>query len=107
MEAKQSPQSGELHVLLQTEQTFPPPEHFAAQANANDPQIYEQAAADPEGWWSSWADKLEWIEPYEQVLDWSEPPFARWFGGGRLNASANCLDRHVAAGQSAMAAAAR
>ena len=98
MEAKQSPQSGELDVLLQTEQTFPPPEHFAAQANANDPQIYEQAAADPEGWWSSWADKLEWIEPYEQVLDWSEPPFARWFGGGRLNASANCLDRHVAAG---------
>ncbi|MCE3266771.1 MAG: acetate/CoA ligase [Solirubrobacterales bacterium] len=98
MEAKQSPQSGELHVLLGTEQTFPPPEHFAAQANANDPQIYEQAAADPEGWWSGWADKLEWIEPYEQVLDWSEPPFARWFGGGRLNASANCLDRHVAAG---------
>ena len=98
MEAKQSPQSGELHVLLQTEQTFPPPEHFAAQANANDPQIYEQAAADPEGWWSSWADKLEWIEPYEQVLDWSEPPFARWFAGGRLNASANGLDRHVAAG---------
>jgi acetyl-CoA synthetase len=98
LEAKQSPQSGELHVLLGTEQTFPPPEHFAAQANANDPQIYEQAAADPEGWWSGWADKLEWIEPYEQVLDWSEPPFARWFGGGRLNASANCLDRHVAAG---------
>ena len=89
----------ELDVLLQTEQTFPPPEEFAAQANATDPDIYERAGADPEGWWASWADKLEWIEPYEQVLDWSDPPFAKWFAGGRLNASVNCLDRHVAAGR--------
>src|SRR5688572_30045116 len=88
----------ELDVLLETERTFPPPEEFAKQANANDPAIYEQADADPEKWWASWADKLEWIEPYEQVLDWSDPPFAKWFAGGKLNASANCLDRHVAAG---------
>ncbi|MBM3668186.1 MAG: acetate--CoA ligase [Actinobacteria bacterium] len=91
-------QPGELDVLLETEQTFPPPPEFAAQANANDPAIYEQAAADPEGWWASWAERLEWIAPYEQVLDWSDPPFAKWFVGGRLNASANCLDRHLAAG---------
>jgi acetyl-CoA synthetase len=88
----------ELDVLLQTEQTFPPPEAFAAQANANDPKIYEQAAADPDAWWASWAEKLEWIEPWSQVLDWSDPPFARWFVGGKLNASVNCLDRHVEAG---------
>ncbi|MDP9189580.1 MAG: acetate--CoA ligase [Actinomycetota bacterium] len=88
----------ELDVLLKTEQTFPPPAEFAAQANANDPEIYEQANADPEAWWASWADKLEWIEPYEQVLDWSDPPWAKWFLGGKLNASVNCLDRHVAAG---------
>jgi acetyl-CoA synthetase len=91
-------ESGELDVLLETEQTFPPPPEFAAQANASDPGIYERAAADPEAWWASWAEKLEWIEPWDEVLDWSNPPFARWFVGGRLNVSANCLDRHVAAG---------
>jgi acetyl-CoA synthetase len=89
---------GELDVLMETERTFPPPEEFAKQANANDPKIYERAEADPEAWWASWADKLEWIEPYEQVLDWSDPPFAKWFAGGKLNASINCLDRHVAGG---------
>ena len=88
----------ELDVLLKTEQTFPPPEEFARKANANDPKVYEQADSDPEAWWASWADDLEWIEPYEKVLDWSDPPFAKWFDGGKLNASVNCLDRHVAAG---------
>jgi acetyl-CoA synthetase len=88
----------ELDVLLETERTFPPPEEFAKQANANDPEIYEQADADPEGWWASWAEKLEWSQPWTQVLDWSQPPFAKWFVGGELNASVNCLDRHVEAG---------
>jgi acetyl-CoA synthetase len=88
----------ELDVLLKTEETFPPPPEFAEQANANDPKVYEEADADPEAWWASWADKLEWIEPYEQVLDWSDPPWAKWFAGGKLNASVNCLDRHVDAG---------
>ena len=89
---------GELDVLLRTEQTFPPPPEFAAQANASDPGVDERAAADPEAWWGSWAEKLEWIEPFDEILDWSEPPFAKWFTGGKLNVSANCLDRHVAAG---------
>ena len=89
----------EMDVLMQTERTFPPPEDFAKQANANDPGIYEEADADPEKWWASWADELEWIEPYETVLDWSDPPHAKWFAEGKLNASANCLDRHVAGGQ--------
>jgi acetyl-CoA synthetase len=89
---------GGLDVLLRTEQTFPPPPEFAAQANASDPGVYERAAADPEAWWGSWAEKLEWIEPFDEILDWSEPPFAKWFTGGKLNVSANCLDRHVAAG---------
>jgi acetyl-CoA synthetase len=88
----------ELDVLLETEHTFPPPPDFAAQANASDPQIYDRAEADPETWWASWAEKLEWTRPWEQVLDWSDPPFAKWFVGGTLNASANCLDRHVDAG---------
>ncbi len=89
---------GGLDVLLRTEQTFPPPPEFAAQANASDPGIYERADADPEAWWGSWAEKLEWIEPFDEILDWSDPPFAKWFTGGKLNVSANCLDRHVAAG---------
>jgi acetyl-CoA synthetase len=91
-------QSAELHVLLSTEQTFPPPPEFAAQANASDPGIYERAEADPETWWASWAEKLDWMKPWDEILDWSDPPFAKWFGGGVLNASANCLDRHVEAG---------
>ena len=95
---KQVNEGGELDVLLATEQTFPPPPEFAAQANASDPGIYERADADPEAWWGSWAEKLDWIEPFEEILDWSEPPFAKWFTGGKLNVSANCLDRHVAAG---------
>jgi acetyl-CoA synthetase len=89
----------ELDVLLQTEQTFPPPPEFAAQANASDPEIYTRAEEDPATWWASWAEKLEWMKPWNQVLDWSDPPFAKWFVGGTLNASANCLDRHVAAGR--------
>ena len=91
-------EGSELDVLLHTEQTFPPPEEFAAQANASDPEIYERADADPDTWWASWAEKLDWIEPWDEVLDWSDPPFAKWFPGGRLNVSANCLDRHVEAG---------
>ena len=91
--------SPEMDVLMKTERTFPPPEDFAAQANASDPGIYEQANADPEKWWASWADKLEWIEPYETILDWSDPPHAKWFAEGKLNASANCLDRHVTSGR--------
>ena len=89
----------ELDVLLKTEQTFPPPPEFSAQANASDPGVYERAAADPETWWASWAEKLDWIEPWDQVLDWSNPPHAKWFQGGKLNVSSNCLDRHVAAGR--------
>ncbi len=88
----------EIDVLLHTEQTFPPPTPFAAQANVSDPAIYQSAAADPEAFWSEWARKLEWIEPFDEVLDWSNPPFARWFADGKLNASVNCLDRHVEAG---------
>ena len=88
----------ELEVLLETEHTFPPPPEFAAQANASDPGAYERAAADPEAWWASWAEKLEWVKPWDRVLDFSDPPHARWFDGGKLNVSANCLDRHVAAG---------
>ena len=92
------PDKAELSVLLRTEQTYPPPPEFVAKSAFADPGIYARAAEDPESWWASWAAELEWVEPWDQVLDWSNPPLARWFDGGRLNVSANCLDRHVAAG---------
>jgi acetyl-CoA synthetase len=81
----------------QTEsRSFPPPPAFAAQANAR-PGIYEEAEHDFVAFWKTWADKLEWIHPYETALEWNEP-FAKWFVGGKLNASVNALDRHVIAG---------
>jgi len=88
----------ELDVLMETEQTFPPPDDFKADANLSDPDVYERAASDREAWWASWAEKLEWMESWDDVLDWSDPPHAKWFAGGKLNVSVNCLDRHVAAG---------
>ena len=87
----------ELERLLQIER-FDPPEEFTKHALLSDPAIYERAARDPEGWWAEQAATLDWAEPWTQVLDWSNPPFAKWFLGGKLNASHNCLDRHVAAG---------
>ena len=91
----------ELDVLLGTEETFPPPPDFVARSEFRDPEVYARADADPEAWWAGWAAGLEWIEPWDTVLDWSDPPHATWFAGGKLNVSANCLDRHVAAGHGA------
>ena len=91
------PATLELEVLLDEEPTFHPPPEFTAQANANDPAIYERGRRDFEAWWESWARELEWAEPWARVLDWN-PPWAKWFVDGKLNASYNCLDRHVEAG---------
>ncbi|HSM61616.1 MAG TPA: AMP-binding protein, partial [Longimicrobiales bacterium] len=60
----------------------------------SDPGIYERAAADREAFWADWARELDWFRPWDTVLDWS-PPHARWFVGGTLNVSHNCLDRHA------------
>jgi acetyl-CoA synthetase len=98
MSDEQKDGEGRIDVLMKTEQSFEPPPDFAAQANASDPGVYERANEDPEAWWGSWAEKLDWIEPFDEILDWSDPPFAKWFAGGKLNVSANCLDRHVEAG---------
>ena len=87
----------EIEVLLEEGLTFDPPPEFAAQANANDPSIYEEAERDFKAWWERWASELHWFEPWDEVLDWN-PPWAKWFVGGKLNASYNCLDRHVEAG---------
>jgi acetyl-CoA synthetase len=88
----------ELEELLGVEK-FEPPEEFRAGASWSDPKVYDEAAADPEAWWTAQAKELlDWdVEP-SQGLDDSNPPFYKWFADGRLNASAQCLDRHVAAG---------
>ncbi len=86
-----------IEALLRDERRFEPPAALAAAANAR-PGIYAEADRDYEAYWRSWADTLEWSTPYETTLRWNEP-FAEWFGGGKLNASVNCLDRHVRAGK--------
>ncbi|HKG26166.1 MAG TPA: AMP-binding protein, partial [Thermomicrobiales bacterium] len=86
-----------IETLLLEQRRFPPPPEFAAQANVNDPAIYDQAASDPQAYWAGEAAKLDWYRPWDTVLEW-DPPFAKWFNGGQLNVSVNCLDRHVNAG---------
>jgi acetyl-CoA synthetase len=88
----------ELAELLEVESFEPPPE-FREHALLSDPAVYEEAARDPQGWWAGQAERLHWFEPWEAVLDDSNPPFYKWFVGGRLNASYNCLDRHVLEGK--------
>jgi len=79
--------------------TFPPSPEFVAGAVANDPAIFDRAAADPAAFWAEQArDLITWFRDFETDLEW-ELPFARWFVGGQLNVSYNCLDRHVDAGR--------
>jgi acetyl-CoA synthetase len=80
-------------------ETFAPSPEFREQALLSDPAVYEEAARDPQAWWAEQARQLHWFEPWETVLDDSNPPFYKWFVGGRLNVSYNCLDRHVLEGR--------
>ena len=84
----------EIADLLQEDRSFPPPPAFRAGASINDPGIYERAEKDPEAFWASFASELEWFTKWSTVLDW-QPPHAKWFVGGTLNASVNCVDRHA------------
>jgi acetyl-CoA synthetase len=84
----------EIDNLLNEGRVFAPSAAWRERAIANDPGVYARAAADPEAFWASFASELEWIKPWTKVLEWN-PPDARWFVGGQLNVSVNCLDRHV------------
>ena len=90
--------SGSIDALLQEERTFPPPGDFVGKANMADPDIYEKARQDPEAFWAGLAEGLDWFQKWERVLEW-DPPFAKWFVGGKLNVSYNCIDRHLTAGR--------
>ncbi|WP_332897362.1 acetate--CoA ligase [Haladaptatus sp. CMSO5] len=85
----------ELEARLAEQERFSPPESFVAQANVTDEGIYEEFEENWPECWEQAAALLDWDEPYDTVLDDSNPPFFEWFTGGSLNASANCLDRHL------------
>jgi len=80
------------------DRTFPPPESFAARANVHDRSLHEEATIDVQAFWARQAGALDWSRPWDTVLEWDLPD-ARWFVGGTLNVSYNCVDRHVLAGR--------
>ncbi len=84
----------EIADLLQEDRTFEPAAAFREAANVRDESVYARAEADPERFWADFASELEWSTPWTRVLEW-DPPHAKWFVGGTLNASVNCVDRHI------------
>jgi len=86
-----------IEVLLEEGRTFEPEAEFSAQANIADPNVYLEAAEDTKAFWERFAAELEWTKKWDKVLEW-DPPHAKWFVGGKLNASYNCVDRHVKGG---------
>lgn len=88
-----------IESILQEKRLFEPPADFAQNAAIKSMEdyraLYAKAAADPAAFWAELAaQELHWFKPWDQVLDW-QPPFAKWFVGGKLNISYNCLDRHL------------
>ncbi len=84
--------------ILTEKRSFPPPESFSKDAHIRTKEDYDKlcarAAADPEAFWADIARQLHWFEPWNKVLEW-DVPWAKWFVGGKINLSYNCLDRHV------------
>jgi len=87
-----------IESVLTENRSFPPPVEFAGDAHvkslAQYEEMYRRADQDPEGFWAEIAGELAWAKPWSKVLDWKLPD-AKWFVGGKLNASVSCLDRHV------------
>jgi acetyl-CoA synthetase len=86
--------SEDIDVLLHEHRKFEPPEAFRRDAHVSSTELYREAERDPERFWAHMAGALEWSRPWDTVLEWT-PPHAKWFVGGKLNASVNCLDRHI------------
>lgn len=89
----------EIESVLSEDRSFSPPRDFAAASRLGSEEeyqrLYRESVDDPEGFFGRMAKELPWIEPFEQVLDWSGAPVAKWFAGGKLNASAVCVDQHA------------
>src|SRR5438477_6065889 len=88
------PKTDQFADLLREDRTFAPPPEFRARAVVRDESLYAEAERDPEAFWSRFASELEWSRHWDTVLEWN-PPHAKWFVGGKINASVNCLDRHL------------
>jgi len=86
-----------IEALLSEERVFEPPPAFTAGALVADRSIYDRATADHEAFWAEQAEGISWFSRWDRVMDWT-PPWVKWFVGGTLNASYNCLDRHLEAG---------
>ena len=91
-----SQENDSLENLLSENRLFPPSAQFSDSANGK-ASLYAEAESDRLAFWASQAEELTWHKKWDQVLDW-QPPFAQWFVGGKINATVNALDRHVAAG---------
>src|SRR5436190_1477037 len=87
-----------IESILHEERVFPPPPEFAAKAHVKSfeeyEKLYDEAAKDVPAFWAKQAETLDWYEKWHTVLEWNEP-FAKWFVGGKINISYNCLDRHL------------
>src|SRR5689334_5637072 len=84
----------EIDALLKEDRSFPPSDDWKTRANIADPRVYERPTPTPAAFWESFARELEWIEPWTETVRWKSPD-VQWFVGGKLNVSANCVDRHV------------
>ena len=95
-------QDSHLSSSLRENRVFPPPQKFVDQAHvrglAEYEELYARSVADPEAFWDSVARELHWFAPWTKTLDWNLP-WAKWFVGGKINISYNCLDRHVKSGK--------
>ncbi len=91
--------STDIQSTLNEHRVFDPPSEFSSKAHigsmADYERLYEEADRDPESFWGRIAGEIEWFEPWTKVLEWNVP-WAKWFLGGKLNLSYNCLDRHIA-----------
>ncbi|HSM79420.1 MAG TPA: acetate--CoA ligase, partial [Bryobacteraceae bacterium] len=91
--------SSAIDSVLNEQRRFDPPKEFSAKAHVRSMEeyerLYQEAETDPEGFWGRIAEELHWFQPWEKTLTW-KPPVVKWFEGGKINLSYNCLDRHVA-----------
>jgi acetyl-CoA synthetase len=95
--------SGTLDALLTEDRRFPPPPEFAREANAADSEVYRRAETDSEAFWAEAARDLDWFKPWDRTLEWNAP-WVKWFIGGELNVTYNCVDRHAASWRKTKAA---
>src|SRR6185436_4073042 len=95
--------SSAVEALLKEKRKFAPPKEFGKRAAVNRPAVYRDAAKNPARFWERFARELDWFKPWKTTLVW-KAPYAKWFVGGKLNVSYNCLDRHVATARKTKAA---